>query len=46
MVAMVSTAILVAGGGEVGKAQTVAVEDSAQSIQKISLNQYNHRRIH
>ncbi|MGX5493272.1 erythromycin esterase family protein [Bacillus toyonensis] len=34
MVAMVSTAILVAGGGEVGKAQTVAVEDSAQSIQK------------
>lgn len=33
MVAMV-TAILVAGGGEVGKAQTVAVEDSAQSIQK------------
>ncbi|MGM2862517.1 MULTISPECIES: erythromycin esterase family protein [Bacillus cereus group] len=34
MVAIVSTAILVAGGGEVGKAQTVAVEDSAQSIQK------------
>ncbi|WP_371399329.1 erythromycin esterase family protein [Bacillus toyonensis] len=34
MVAMVSTAILVAGGGEVGKAQTVAVGDSAQSIQK------------
>lgn len=34
MVAMVSTAILVAGGGDVGKAQTVAVEDSAQSIQK------------
>lgn len=34
MVAMVSTAILVTGGGEVGKAQTVAVEDSAQSIQK------------
>jgi erythromycin esterase len=34
MIAMVSTAILVAGGGEVGKAQTVAVEDSAQSIQK------------
>ncbi|WP_371408128.1 erythromycin esterase family protein [Bacillus toyonensis] len=34
MVAMVSTAILVAGGGEVGKAQTVPVEDSAQSIQK------------
>ncbi|WP_371399319.1 erythromycin esterase family protein [Bacillus toyonensis] len=34
MVAMDSTAILVAGGGEVGKAQTVAVEDSAQSIQK------------
>ncbi|WP_438357311.1 erythromycin esterase family protein [Bacillus toyonensis] len=34
MVAMVSTAILVAGGGEVGKAQIVAVEDSAQSIQK------------
>ncbi|HDR7224727.1 TPA: erythromycin esterase family protein [Bacillus toyonensis] len=34
MVAMVSTAILVAGVGEVGKAQTVAVEDSAQSIQK------------
>jgi len=34
MVAMVSTAILVAGCGDLGKAQTVAVEDSAQSIQK------------
>lgn len=35
IIAMVSTALLVTGCGEVGKAQTVAVENSGQSIQKI-----------
>lgn len=35
MIAMVSTALLVTGCGEVGNAQTVAVENSGQSIQKI-----------
>ncbi|MGE8056443.1 erythromycin esterase family protein, partial [Bacillus mycoides] len=34
IIAMVSTALLVTGCGEVGKAQTVAVENSGQSIQK------------
>ncbi|MEB9787284.1 erythromycin esterase family protein, partial [Bacillus cereus] len=34
IIAMVSTALLVTGCVEVGKAQTVAVENSNQSIQK------------
>ncbi|HDR7624986.1 TPA: erythromycin esterase family protein [Bacillus mycoides] len=34
IIAMVSTALLVTGCGEVGNAQTVAVENSGQSIQK------------
>ncbi|MGO5008863.1 erythromycin esterase family protein [Bacillus wiedmannii] len=34
MIAMVSTALLVTGCGEVGNAQTVAVENSDQSIKK------------
>ena len=36
MIAMVSTALLVTGFGEVGNAQTVAVENSNQSVQKYS----------
>lgn len=35
IIAMVSTALLVTGYVEVGKAQTIAVENSGQSIQKI-----------
>lgn len=35
MIAMVSTALLVTGCVEVGNAQTAAVENSGQSIQKI-----------
>lgn len=34
MIAMVSTALLVTGCAEVGNAQTVAVENSGQSVQK------------
>ncbi|MGZ7151311.1 erythromycin esterase family protein [Bacillus sp. BC08] len=34
MIAMVSTALLVTGCGEVGNAQTIAVENSGQSTQK------------
>ncbi len=44
IIAMVSTALLVTGCVEVGNAQTVAVENSGQSIQKnIVKIKYNHR---
>ena len=36
MIAMVSTALLVTGCAEVGNAQTVAVENSGQSVKKYS----------